>query len=68
MRAREDRVGPTFWSVSGQAECGSVTPLVVVSCIVVIVLGGAGSLAVSAAVAASRARVAADLSAVAAAG
>ena len=60
--------GPTPQCARGAAERGSVTPIVAASCIVVIVLGGAASLAVSAAVAASRARSAADLSAVAGAG
>ena len=54
--------------LSGTGESGSVTPMVVAACALVIVLGGAGSLAVGAAGASSRARVAADLSAVAGAG
>jgi secretion/DNA translocation related TadE-like protein len=49
-------------------ECGTVTPLVATACVVIIMLSGAGSLAVSAAAAATQARVAADLSAVAGAG
>lgn len=64
------RGGATSWSrfQAGTAESGSITPMVAAGCAIVIMLGGAGSLAVSAAIAASRARVAADLSAVAGAG
>lgn len=60
----------TRWARSStpRPEDGSATPMVLAACIVVVVLGGAGSLAVGAAVASSRAQVAADLSAVAGAG
>ncbi|KAB7746523.1 helicase [Nostocoides sp. F2B08] len=64
------RAMSAWWALSSarRAERGSATPMILAACLVVIVLGCAGSLAVSAAVASSRAQVAADLSAVAGAG